>query len=226
MFDISQYKLPRATSAPDRVRVQALGNSILALSQGVPLFHAGQDMLRSKSMDRNSFNSGDWFNVLDFDYQINGWGRGLPPFADNSASWAVQQSLLGDPSLSVDRHDIRRASRQLREMLRIRNSSKLFRLQTGLEVMQRIEFHNTGPTQLPGLIVMSIRGDDAIEIVVLINATAEPREFLFDPGEDSVFKLHEILEDSSDPVVQSSDYNDDKTFYVPARTTAVFVTDD
>ena len=30
------------------------------------MWHAGTDMLRSKSLDRNSYDSGDWFNYLDF----------------------------------------------------------------------------------------------------------------------------------------------------------------
>lgn len=38
--------------------VLILGN----LSQGIPFFHAGDEMLRSKSIDRDSYNSGDWFN--------------------------------------------------------------------------------------------------------------------------------------------------------------------
>ena len=32
------------------------------ISQGIPFFHAGDEMLRSKSLDRDSYNSGDWFN--------------------------------------------------------------------------------------------------------------------------------------------------------------------
>jgi hypothetical protein len=32
------------------------------VSQGVPFVHAGDDILRSKSLDRDSYNSGDWFN--------------------------------------------------------------------------------------------------------------------------------------------------------------------
>ena len=43
-----------------------------------------------------------------------------------------------------------------REFLQIRQSSPLFRLQTKDEVINRLRFHNTGPEQLPGVIVMSI----------------------------------------------------------------------
>jgi len=36
----------------------------VVLLQGIPFFHAGDETLRSKSLDRDSYNSGDWFNRL------------------------------------------------------------------------------------------------------------------------------------------------------------------
>ncbi len=228
LFDISQYKLPLATSMHDRIRTLNLGNSIIALSQGVPLFHAGQDIARSKSLDRNSFNSGDWFNFVDWSYFETGWGRGLPPFGDNQNNWSEQSALLGNPSLGdIDRQDIRAAAKHTREMLRIRNSSSLFRLRTGQDIQERVEFHNTGPSQVPGLVVMSLRGDNDIEIVVLFNASPDEQSFFLDTGEDSEFELHPIQERSFDRVVRRAEYDeDDYTFTVPARTTAVFVNED
>src|SRR5262249_29160020 len=62
LFDIDALRLPVSTSAADRARVQVLGAALVAFGQGVAYFHAGIDILRSKSMDRNSFDSGDWFN--------------------------------------------------------------------------------------------------------------------------------------------------------------------
>ena len=43
---------PVGTSMDDRVRVVNMANSLIALGQGVPFFHAGQDLLRSKSSRR------------------------------------------------------------------------------------------------------------------------------------------------------------------------------
>ena len=100
LFDINQYKLPVATSMDDRVRVVSLANSLVMLAQGVPFFHAGQELLRSKSLDRNSFDSGDWFNPLDYSYTHNGWGRGLPPAWDNADNWPVAAPLLANPALA------------------------------------------------------------------------------------------------------------------------------
>ena len=50
-------------------------------------WHAGTDLLRSKSLDRNSYHSGDWFNRIDWTGQDNAFGSGLPPAPDNEAKW-------------------------------------------------------------------------------------------------------------------------------------------
>jgi pullulanase/glycogen debranching enzyme len=87
LYDSNAFKLPQGTPMADRVRMQQLALSTVALGQGVAFWHAGSDMLRSKSLDRNSYNSGDHFNELDFSYQSNGFGGGLPPAPDNESKW-------------------------------------------------------------------------------------------------------------------------------------------
>src|SRR5207237_750291 len=99
LFDALQEKLPVYVTMADRVRVQNLGMSLLAFSQGIPFFHAGVEVLRSKSGDRNSYNSGDWFNKLDFTYATNNWGVGLPPAGDNQNQWPILAPLLANPAL-------------------------------------------------------------------------------------------------------------------------------
>ena len=225
LFDISQYKLPVDTSTVDRIRVLNLANSIVALSQGVPLFHAGQDIARSKSLDRNSFNSGDWFNYIDWSYEEIGWGRGLPPAEDNQSNWDEQSALLGNPALAaVDSDDIRIAGAHMREMLQIRGSSPLFRLRTGQAVMEQVAFHNTGPEQTPGVIVMSLSDDNAMQIVVVFNASPNSQTHTLQSAAGQAFALHEVQRDSRDPVVRNASYEiETGAFDVPARTTAVFV---
>lgn len=95
--------------------------------------------------------------------------------------------------------------------------------------MDRVAFHNTGPMQYPGLIVMSIADDygdvDLTNelVVVLINAADEPASFVF-PAGDNEFSLHPVQAASVDPVVQTAYYDTTaETFEVPARTTAVFL---
>jgi pullulanase-type alpha-1,6-glucosidase len=220
LFDINQYKLPVDTPMSDRVRVVNLANSIVALAQGIPFFHAGQDMLRSKSFDSNSFDSGDWFNLLDFSYETNGWARGLPPAWDNEANWPYAGPLLADPDMLPGSLDIRAANIHLKEMLQIRKSSELFRLETADEVIQQVSFHNTGLDQVPGLIVMQLRGDDEV-VMVLFNVTTQAQTFHLEGA--SGFKLHPVQQVSIDPVVRGASFDQAiAAFNVPERTVAVF----
>ncbi|MBT8208307.1 MAG: pullulanase-type alpha-1,6-glucosidase, partial [Acidimicrobiia bacterium] len=231
LFDISQYKHPLDVSTADRARAQNVGIAVTALAQGVPFFHAGVDTLRSKSMDRDSFNSGDWFNRIDWTYQDNNWGVGLPVASKNAAEWPVMQPFLADASLAPVPDDIASSVAGLQEMLAIRKSSPLFRLSTADEIQDRVAFHNTGPSQVPGLIVMSI--SDSVgadidpnlhEVVVLFNANDESQDFAVPATIGSGFRLHAVQLGSSDDVVKTSSFDSATgTFSVPARTTAVFV---
>ena len=234
LFDVIQYKAPLATSAADRARMQTLGNALVMFSQGIPFFQAGDDLLRSKSLDRNSYNSGDWFNRLDFTYQENNWGVGLPPAADNSGMWPVMQPLLANPDLAVTPAEIAFARDAFRELLQIRRSSPLFRLQTAAEVNERLAFHNVGPDQIPGLIVMSISdlvGENLDPnfalVVVLFNAGNAAQTIAPEATAGLTLTLHPVLASSVDPAARTAAFDAASgTFSVPARTTAVFVLDE
>jgi pullulanase-type alpha-1,6-glucosidase len=228
--DAVQLKVPVPTANSDRVRVQNVANDLIALGQGVPFFHAGQDMLRSKSMDRDSYNSGDWFNRLDFTYAWNNWGAGLPVASKNEANWGLMGPLLANPALQVSTDDIQAAAAHFQEIMEIRKSSRLFRLPDEQAVIDHLGFLNTGPGQIPGMIVMVLADDDGgidtlrERIAVLFNATDDQQDFAAPSVEGYPFALHEVQQASSDPVVGSSSWDGDtSTFSVPPRTTAVFV---
>jgi len=51
-------KAAEGTSVADRARVATLALACVCLAQGVAFFHAGDEILRSKSLDRDSYNSG------------------------------------------------------------------------------------------------------------------------------------------------------------------------
>ena len=93
LYDALTYKLPAATAAADRARMQVLALATAALSQGPALSQAGTDLLRSKSLDRNSFDSGDWFNAIHWDCRDgNGFGRGLPAGRRQQGQVALRQA--------------------------------------------------------------------------------------------------------------------------------------
>ncbi|MCB9451529.1 MAG: pullulanase-type alpha-1,6-glucosidase [Anaerolineaceae bacterium] len=230
LWDIIEYK-DLGLPVSELVRIQNLGNDIVLLSQGVPFFQAGDDMLRSKSLDRDSYNSGDWFNRLDFTYQTNNWAVGLPPEQSNAEQYPVMQPLLAKDGVIPSPDDIMSGMMNFREFLQIRFSSPLFRLQTAAEIQSRLAYLNTGPNQTPGMIVMSLSdtvGENLdpnyAAVVVVINATDEAQNVVQSDMAGQAFELHPVLVNSYDPIVTASAFDAASgTFSVPARTVAVFV---
>jgi hypothetical protein len=158
LYDMNVFKLPVATTTAERARVQMLAAAINAFSQGVAYYHAGIDTLRSKSLDRNSFNSGDWFNRIDWSYQDNYYGTGLPPAEDNGKDHALMKPLLANTALKPAPADIMFARDAFRDLLAIRASSSLFRMRTSSDINQRLRFYNTGAQQVPTVIAARIDG--------------------------------------------------------------------
>jgi hypothetical protein len=193
--------------------------------------HAGSDLLRSKSFDRDSFNSGDWFNRLDFTYQANNYGVGLPVASKNQENWPIMAPLLADPGLTPASSDIVQMANLFQELLQIRYSSELFRLETAEDIQARVAFHNTGSAQIPGLIVMTL--SDLVEpdfdpemerLVVLINANDEAQHFVVPSTAGSYLELHPVQQESVDPLVRLAAFDQESgAFSVPGRTAAVFV---
>ena len=225
LFDAVQIKAPAEANLDERIRMNNVALSVVMFSQGVPFFHAGDDILRSKSLDRNSYNSGDWFNKLDWSYHSNNWGVGLP--LEGADKWELFRPLLGNPALKPGEADIRQASAVFREFLRIRKSSPLFRLQTANQIQRMLTFLNTGPQQnQPGMIVMRLNDVDNLdpaysEIVVLFNPRPEMLRYS-DPALTGEYRLHPLQQQSADPEVRLAT-NTQGAFTVPAETTAVFV---
>jgi pullulanase len=248
LFDAIQLKsaIPGTTSAggdsiATRTRRQVLAMSVIALGQGVPFFFGGDDLLRSKDMDDNSYNSGDWFNKVNWTLaeeehkpsllaeESNNWGIGLPLSNVNSGQWPIMQPLLENPALTPTGENISSAAEAFKMFLRIRRSSPLFHMATLNEVQNNLHFLNTGTTQIPGLIVMKLDGNGHDyggyqHIVVVINATLNPISFQNNQLRELGLRLHPEEARSTDAAMASSTFNNQTgTANVPGLTTAVFV---
>ncbi len=229
LFDAVQYKVPAATSLEERVQVQSMALSLAAFSQGVPFYHAGSEMLRSKSFDRDSYNSTDWFNALDWTYNNSGWGRGLPIEDKNGGQWPIMQPLLANPDIAPSQAEIQKSQELFKQWVQIRKSSPLFRLQSAEQIIEQVAFHNLGPDQIPGLIVMSIsdatkRLDSNYDLVVVLwNADPGEITFTLEDLEAGNMRLHPLLTDTHN--TQASYDAGSLTFTLPGRSTVVFVRD-
>ncbi|GAA4681627.1 pullulanase-type alpha-1,6-glucosidase [Streptomyces chumphonensis] len=221
LYDALTFKLPTDTSAADRARMQVLAMATAALSQGPALSQAGSDLLRSKSLDRNSYNSGDWFNVINWDCSAgNGFARGLPPAWDNEDKWPFARPLLTLPQANPGCAEIEGASAAYRDLLTIRSSEDAFSLTDAAEVQRALSFPLSGQGETPGVITMRL--DD---LVVVFNATPQSQEQRLTDTAGKQYALHEAQATGSDETVRSASHaRDTGTFTVPARTVAVFQT--
>lgn len=231
LWDISQYKHPTDLSMYDRVRAHNVGMSLFMLGQGVPFLQAGAEALRSKSLTRDSYNAGDWFNKLDWTFTSNNWAVGQPVEQYPEAGVMDFASSILETVPEASELDIKAGVNHFRELLRVRKSSPLFHLSDKEQVNRRVKFHNVGPNQQAGVIVMSITdgvcaGADLDanydEIVVVINARHV--DITFDMLGADVLELHPVMADDidADAEVQKSTF-EAGVLSVPKRTTAVFV---
>ena len=232
LWDKLQYGLSSDLSVDNRVRAQNIAITMPILSQGIPFLQIGGDLLRSKSMDKNSYNNGDWYNLVDFTKNTNNWNVGLPLEIDDGKSVADITALIENAETAVQASHIDFASQVFNEFVAIRSSSKLFRLTTAQDIYDRVGFHNTGVNQTKGLIVMSIDDGTSLAdldasndaIVVVINGTTSEQSHTVDTA--TGFELHSIQQTSTDNTVQTASFSvgaSDGTFTVPAMTAAVFV---
>ncbi|WP_240649146.1 pullulanase-type alpha-1,6-glucosidase [Streptomyces sp. Z26] len=220
LYDALAYKLPVGTSAADRARMQVLALGTAVLSQGPALSQAGSERLRSKSLDRNSFDSGDWFNALHWDCRSgNGFGRGLPPAWDNEDKWPYARPLLTTPALTPSCTEIDGASAAYRDLLRIRATEDAFSLDSAAEVQRKVSFPvSGGPAQTPGVVVLR-----AGDLLVVFNATPDRHTQRVPGTAGTPYALHPVQAGGADRTVKSASYDVGAgEFAVPGRTVAVF----
>jgi pullulanase len=241
LYDISQYKHPTSISVSDTGRAQVVGLSLVALAEGVAFIHGGDDLLRSKSGDSNSYRSEDYFNAIFWDGLVNNWSVGLPPQnTGNNAADALTLTSFLNSQLVADQGTILSTSLVFQEFLKIRKSTDLFRLPTAAAINGCVSFPDQG-AQVHGLIVEQILVSAACpttsgyqSVVVLYNASKTSQSFSIarfagmskGTGAGQVY-LDPIQVAGADTTLQGnwnfSSTASTGTFTVPARTTGVFV---
>ena len=238
LYDISQLKHPSDTTAAERARAQVVALGTVLMGQGVPFLHAGDELLRSKSLDRDSYNSGDWFNRIDWTGATNYFGEmGLPPAeknrGENGEGWELMKPFLSNAAAKPDATLIAAARDAIKDLMRVRKDSTMFRLRTGADVKSCVSFPDAA-AQKDGLIVMRIAGQKAgggacgdgkyASVVVLVNASATAQSYALAGYTGKTAALHPVLAGGSDARVKTAAFTSATgTFTIPARTVAVFV---
>ena len=141
LFDVLQYKLPPATSMADRVRMNTIALATTALGQSAVVLARGQRPAALEVARPQLYNSGDWFNRVDWSATrrrrgARGCRRG--PTTRRSGTSSVRCS--SDPALRADAAAIRTAHARAEDLLAIRFSSPLFRLGTAARIQRDVSF--------------------------------------------------------------------------------------
>ncbi len=234
LFDALAAKLPTTTSMEDRVRMQVVALATVLLGQGTPLLHAGSELLRSKSLDRDSYRSGDWFNAIDWTARRSRWGVGLPPESSNPDERALLAELLRTIPAPAPHHLAACRDRAL-ALLRVRQRSPLFGLPTAADVARHLTFHLTGAAGQPGQVVWTLWGLDRADhdLLLALNAAPEPlfagaSQLALDPAVAAAgrgatgWRLHPSLAEVRDPALDRVRL-DAGGLLVPPRTAAVLL---
>ena len=235
LYDVLAAKLPEGVSLADRARMSTLCLAAVTLGQSPVLWLAGTELLRSKSMDRNSYDSGDHFNAIDWSGRDNGWGRGLPPAACNRDLWMVQSGLLIREDLRPGPEHIALARKMALDLLRIRRSTPLLTLGSADLIKERVSFParmGGHPGCPPGVIVMLVddgAGSGDIDprfdgVLVVFNPTPRMVEVGAEALVGRSFRLHPVQAAGADPLVRATAFDmGTGSVRVPGRTAAVLV---
>ena len=235
LYDVLAAKLPEGVSLADRARMSTLCLAAVTLGQSPVLWLAGTELLRSKSMDRNSYDSGDHFNAIDWSGRDNGWGRGLPPAACNRDLWMVQSGLLMREDLRPGPEHITLARKMALDLLRIRRSTPLLTLGSADLIKERVSFParmGGQPGCPPGVIVMLVddgAGSGDIDprfdgVLVVFNPTPRMVEVGAEALVGRSFRLHPVQAAGADPLVRATAFDmGTGSVRVPGRTAAVLV---
>src|SRR5699024_7067169 len=231
LYDMNVWKLPQDAPMDVRVRMNTLSLATVTLGQSPSFWAGGTDLMRSKSLDRDSYNSGDHFNTIDWTEQTNGFGSGLPPEEKNEEAWGLMGPMLEDPAKTPSPEDISLSSDVALDLLRLRSSSPLMTLGDAALIRQKVSFPNAGREATPGLLVMRVddtTGEDidpALDgLVTVFNASDETITEAIDGMVGLEHELHEVQAGGADDVVKEATWDTATgTATVPAHTVAVFV---
>lgn len=213
---------PRTASIEDRVRMHWLGLATVLLSQGVAFIEGGSEMLRSKSGDTDSYDSGDWFNTIDWSLKNNNWAVGLPPAWRNRDDWSFWSPRLQENHLKVSANEITKTQEYFRALLAVRKRLRPWQFQTPVSMMNQTEFLENRRQSTPGVIAFLLKRDEG-EKLILINTAPQTISF-----EHEVFKTRnwqpapELV--AADPKLKGIKMNKSTDFKIPGRSTVVLET--
>lgn len=231
LYDIGVWKLAVDTPMDERVRAQVVMLATVLLGQSPAFFCAGAELMRSKSLDTDSYNSGDHFNAVDWTGASSRFGVGLPPADRNEAEWPLMVPLLENAALRPDEPAMTACRDRVLDLLRMRRELPLLTLGDPEAILAKISFPGAGPEATPGLLMLRI--DDTAgspvdpahaQALVVINAGPETVVERIDGCAGLELAVHPVLAGGADPRQREVHWQAaDGLLTVPGRTATVLL---
>ncbi|MGZ3770392.1 MAG: alpha-1,6-glucosidase domain-containing protein [Bdellovibrio sp.] len=218
----NRNRRPFTCSSDERIRMHQLALAIPLLGQGIPFVEAGSEILRSKNGDQDSYDSGDFFNRIDWSGTTNYWGAGLPPAWRNLDDWSFWQPRLLSPEMKVSSEQIHRVNNYFKALLKVRQSSNLFRMNTADKISRGLHFIDNDYQAEPGLIGMLLEDSASAEsLLIFFNSSRDTRFFEHEVLHEN-WELHPYLNEGVDPLLtQVVLYPEQNKIQIPGQTTVV-----
>ncbi len=195
----TEGRSPALASVENRQRMHQLALAIPLLSQGIPFVEAGSEILRSKNGDQDSYDSGDFFNRVDWSGTTNHWGEGLPPAWRNIDDWSFWQPRLQTSALQASPALIAQTNNYFKALLRLRQSSSLFKMNSLDEIMNQLTFIDNENRSEPGLIAMILHNEQEA-LLVFFNSSRDSRIFS-DKVMGYAWEVHPLFDAKVDSVL-------------------------
>ncbi len=211
---------PSLATTTEKQRMQQMALALTLFSQGVPFIEGGSEILRSKSGDVDSYDSGDWFNHLNFNYQDNNWGKGLPPSFKNYNDWSFWSPRLSDPNTKPTSKNILDNLKYVQALLKIRSESTLFSLKTTDDISNSFRCIDNDYKSFPGIIAVHLK--NAVEDMLIIFNVNKNATTFDHPLLTSGWTLHPRLNQNVDAALSAVNFNDN-SITIPGRSTVVLV---
>lgn len=213
-------RTPQIASSEERLRMHQLALAIPLLGQGIPFVESGTELLRTKNGDQDSYDSGDFFNRIDWKGVTNFWGEGLPPAWKNLSDWSFWQPRLQASEMKVTPAQIAKMNNYFQALLRVRQSSDLFKLNSLRAITDHLHFIDNEASAEPGLIAMLLQNENET-LLVFFNASREARSFSHRVLRQD-WQLHPLFDEAVDPVLsQVVLYPTQGSMQLPGRSTVI-----
>lgn len=178
LFDLIMYKANTERTMEEKAKMQLIGLATVLLGQGIAFDQQGTDLLRTKLFENDSYNSGDFSNLVNYSSEE---GNSFHPYAFvNKEKDIDDKSVIlwaGGVNTDVGSDVKAKMAEGYQKLATIRKNHPIIHLGTAELVNANVKFLNTGASQIPGLIVMQItrpatgfESEAAAKLTVVLNA--------------------------------------------------------